>query len=95
MNCHERTVAALNRQQPDQVPVFSCTEEQNQVYEILGEEGSAVPFSLFQEGITGAVDERFEAGEYYLTELVLAGEVMKEGLAPLAAVRICEGLLSG
>ena len=30
MNCHERMIAALNRQQPDRVPVFSCTEEQNQ-----------------------------------------------------------------
>lgn len=30
MSCHERTVAALNLQQPDRVPVFSCTEEQNQ-----------------------------------------------------------------
>jgi 5-methyltetrahydrofolate--homocysteine methyltransferase len=29
------------------------------------------------------VGERFEAGDYYLTELVLAGEVMKEGLVLL------------
>jgi len=54
MNCHERTTAALNLQQPDRVPVFSCTEEQNQIYEILGEQGSAVPLSLIQQGITGA-----------------------------------------
>ncbi|MFL7809008.1 MAG: hypothetical protein AB8I80_10285 [Anaerolineae bacterium] len=32
MNCHERTEAALNLMQPDRVPVFSCTEVQNQVY---------------------------------------------------------------
>jgi len=55
MNCHERTIAALNLQQPDRVPTFSCTEEQNQIYEILGEEGSAVPLSLIQEGGTGAL----------------------------------------
>ena len=54
MNCHERTTAALNLQQPDRVPIFSCTEEQNQIYEILGEQGSAVPLSLIQQGITGA-----------------------------------------
>jgi len=53
MNCHERTIAALNRQQPDRVPVFSCTEEQNQIYEILGEESGAVPLSLIQEGFIG------------------------------------------
>ncbi len=57
MNCHQRTIAALNRQQPDRVPVFSCTEEQNQVYEILGEKGGALPLSLFREGITGALTE--------------------------------------
>jgi 5-methyltetrahydrofolate--homocysteine methyltransferase len=29
------------------------------------------------------VGERFQAGEYFLTELLLAGEVMKAGLVPL------------
>ena len=53
MNCHERTVAALNLQQPDRVPIFSCTEAQNQVYEILGEEGEAMPLSFVQEGVVG------------------------------------------
>jgi len=53
MNCHERTIAALNREKPDRVPVFSCTEEQNQIYEILGQKGNAVPLSLIQAGITG------------------------------------------
>jgi uroporphyrinogen decarboxylase len=53
MNCHERTKAALNRVQPDRVPVFSCTEAQNQVYEILGEEGGMVPLSFVQEGMVG------------------------------------------
>ena len=52
MDCHERTSAALNLRQPDRAPIFSCTEEQNQIYEILGEQG-AVPLSLIQEGLTG------------------------------------------
>ena len=55
MNCHERMIAALNRQQPDRVPVFSCTEEQNQIYEILGGESGAVPLSLIQEGFIGTL----------------------------------------
>jgi uroporphyrinogen decarboxylase len=55
VNCHERTVAALNLGQPDRVPVLSCTMEQNQIYEILGEKEGAVPLSLIQEGITGAL----------------------------------------
>ena len=55
MNCHERTVAALNLQKPDRVPVFSCTEAQNQIYEILGQEGGALPLSFVQEGVTGAL----------------------------------------
>ena len=55
MNCHERTIAALNLQRPDRTPVFSCTEEQNQIYEILGETGQAMPLSLLQQGVTGAL----------------------------------------
>jgi uroporphyrinogen decarboxylase len=55
MNCQERTAAALNLQTPDRVPLFSCTEVQNQVYEILGEQGNAVPLKRFQSGITGAL----------------------------------------
>ena len=55
MNCHERTAIALNLGQPDRVPLFSCMEEQNQIYEILGEQGSAVPLSLIQNGVTGAL----------------------------------------
>jgi hypothetical protein len=38
VNCHERMTVALSLQQPDRVPLFSCTEAQNQVFEILGEE---------------------------------------------------------
>jgi uroporphyrinogen-III decarboxylase len=53
MNYHERTLAALNLQEPDRVPLFSCTEAQNQVYEILGEENAAVPLSFVQEGMVG------------------------------------------
>jgi uroporphyrinogen-III decarboxylase len=55
MNCHERTIAALNLQRPDRTPVFSCTEEQNQIYEILGETGQAMPLSLLQQGVTGTL----------------------------------------
>jgi hypothetical protein len=55
MDSHQRTIAALNLQQPDRVPVFSCTEAQNQIYEILGQEGAALPLSLVQEGVTGAL----------------------------------------
>jgi uroporphyrinogen-III decarboxylase len=58
MNCHERTAAALSLQQPDRVPVFSCTEAQNQVYEILGEEGGAMPLSFVQEGVVGLLLKR-------------------------------------
>lgn len=53
MDSHERTVTALNLQQPDRVPIFSCTEAQNQVYEILGEENGMVPLSFVQEGVVG------------------------------------------
>ena len=49
-------------------------------------QAGAAPLDVLNEGLSAGVrvvGERFEAGEYYLTELVLAGEVMKEGLAPL------------
>ncbi|MBE9472782.1 MAG: cobalamin-dependent protein [Chloroflexi bacterium] len=49
-------------------------------------QAGAAPLDVLNDGLSAgmrAVGERFEAGEYYLTELVLAGEVMKEGLAPL------------
>lgn len=32
MNCHERTAAALDLQQPDWVPILSCTEAHNEIY---------------------------------------------------------------
>ncbi len=54
------------------------------VREALG--AGAAPLDVLNDGLSAgmrAVGERFEAGEYYLIELVLAGEVMKEGLAPL------------
>ncbi|MFN2183548.1 MAG: B12-binding domain-containing protein [Anaerolineae bacterium] len=44
------------------------------------------PRAVLNEGLSAgvrAVGERFESGEYFLTDLVLAGEVMKAGLAPL------------
>ena len=46
----------------------------------------AEPRAVLNQGLSAGmrvVGERFEAGEYYLTELVLAGEVMKVGLVPL------------
>jgi len=49
-------------------------------------QAGAEPRTVLNEGLSAGVrvvGERFEAGEYYLTELVLAGEVMKEGLVPL------------
>jgi len=44
------------------------------------------PRTVLNEGLSAgmrAVGERFETGEYFLTDLVLAGEVMKAGLLPL------------
>jgi uroporphyrinogen decarboxylase len=58
MDCHARTLAALNLQQPDRVPVFSCTEAQNQVYEILAEKNRAVPLSVVEEGLVGFLLKR-------------------------------------
>ncbi|MBN1689923.1 MAG: hypothetical protein JW901_02740 [Dehalococcoidia bacterium] len=55
MNCHERTATALNLGVPDRVPIFSCTEEQNQIYEILGNKDGALPLSMIREGVTGAL----------------------------------------
>ena len=55
MNSHERTTIALNLGVPDRVPIFSCTEEQNQIYEILGNKDGALPLSLIREGLTGAL----------------------------------------
>ena len=49
-------------------------------------QAGAAPLDVLKDGLSAGVrvvGERFEAGEYYLTELVLAGEVMKEGLIPL------------
>jgi len=44
------------------------------------------PRTVLNDGLSAGmrvVGERFEAGDYYLTDLVLAGEVMKAGLVPL------------
>jgi 5-methyltetrahydrofolate--homocysteine methyltransferase len=49
-------------------------------------EAGAEPRRILNEGLSAgvrAVGERFETGDYFLTDLVLAGEVMKEGLVPL------------
>jgi len=49
-------------------------------------QAGAEPRAVLNDGLSAGmqiVGERFEAGDYYLTELVLAGEVMKEGLVPL------------
>ncbi|MCX5994319.1 MAG: hypothetical protein NT177_08945, partial [Chloroflexi bacterium] len=55
MNSHERTTIALNLGVPDRVPIFSCTEEQNQIYEILGQKDGALPLKLITGGVTGAL----------------------------------------
>jgi 5-methyltetrahydrofolate--homocysteine methyltransferase len=49
-------------------------------------EAGTEPRTILNQGLSGgmqAVGERFESGEYFLTDLVLAGEVMKSGLVPL------------
>jgi methylmalonyl-CoA mutase cobalamin-binding domain/chain len=49
-------------------------------------QAGAEPRTVLNEGLSAGmhvVGERFEGGEYYLTELVLASEVMKAGLVPL------------
>jgi len=49
-------------------------------------QAGAEPRAVLNDGLSAGmrvVGERFEAGEYYLTDLVLAGEVMKVGLVPL------------
>jgi len=49
-------------------------------------QAGAEPRAVLNHGLSAGmhvVGERFEAGGYYLTDLVLAGEVMKEGLIPL------------
>jgi 5-methyltetrahydrofolate--homocysteine methyltransferase len=49
-------------------------------------EAGASPHLILTEGLSAgvrAVGQRFETGEYFLTDLVLAGEVMKAGLAPI------------
>jgi 5-methyltetrahydrofolate--homocysteine methyltransferase len=55
-----------------------------QVREALN--AGAEPRTVLSEGLSAGmrvVGERFESGEYFLTDLVLAGEVMKAGLVPL------------
>ena len=49
-------------------------------------QAGAEPRSVLNQGLRAGmriVGERFEGSEYYLTDLVLAGEVMKAGLVPL------------
>jgi 5-methyltetrahydrofolate--homocysteine methyltransferase len=49
-------------------------------------QAGAIPREVLGEGLSAGmqvVGERFERGDYFLTDLVLAGEVMKAGLAPL------------
>ena len=55
MNSHERTATALNLGITGRVPVFSCTGEQNQICEILGNKDGALPLSMIREGVTGAL----------------------------------------
>ena len=47
------------------------------------------PGKVLNDGLSAGmqvVGERFQSGEYYLTDLILAGEVMKAGLVPLRPV---------
>ena len=49
-------------------------------------QAGAEPRAVLNNGLSAGVQvvgERFEAGKYHLTDLVLAAEVMKKGLAPL------------
>jgi 5-methyltetrahydrofolate--homocysteine methyltransferase len=49
-------------------------------------QAGAEPRAVLNRGLSAGmrvVGERFEGSEYYLTDLVLAGEVMKAGLVPL------------
>jgi methylmalonyl-CoA mutase cobalamin-binding domain/chain len=49
-------------------------------------QAGAEPRTVLSDGLSAGVrvvGERFEAGEYFLTDLVLAGEVMKAGLVAL------------
>ena len=49
-------------------------------------QAGAEPRAVLNDGLSAGmrvVGERFEAGDYYLTDLVLAGEVMKAGLVSL------------
>ncbi len=49
-------------------------------------EAGADPRAVLNDGLSAGmrvVGERFQSGEYFLTELLLAGEVMKAGLVPL------------
>lgn len=44
------------------------------------------PHNVLNDGLSAGmriVGERYQSGEYFLTELLMAGEVMKAGLAPL------------
>ncbi len=54
------------------------------VYQAL--RAGAEPQTVLNGGLSAemlVVGQRFETGEYFLTDLVLAGEVMKQGLVPL------------
>jgi len=53
--------------------VQKCLEEGVEPWEII---------TAMSQGMV-IVGERFEAGDYYLAELVLSGEIMKEGMAVL------------
>jgi corrinoid protein of di/trimethylamine methyltransferase len=49
-------------------------------------DGGADPWEIIKEGMgegMSVVGRRFEEGEYFLADLILAGEVMKEGMAVL------------
>jgi len=79
MNVHEAIQGVL-----DTVVNLDIDRVEGQVLAAL--KAGADPHTVLNEGLSDGmriVGERYQSGEYFLTELLLAGEVMKAGLAPL------------
>ena len=79
MNAHEAIQGVL-----DTVVNLDIDGVAEQVSAAL--KAGADPRAVLNEGLSAGmriVGERFQSGEYFLTELLLAGEVMKAGLVPL------------
>ena len=79
MNVHEAIQGVI-----DTVVNLDIDRVEGQVLAAL--KAGADPQTVLNEGLSNGmriVGERYQSGEYFLTELLLAGEVMKAGLAPL------------